>query len=121
MTVHRATKRSSAPQENQYLLSDFLASLGAQEKTNCTPMLWSIDSFQNRVSTDQYHLTVPQAQVSKWLKLSADKLPVSNDRRLKFIVSSDSNEICCVYVTMAPYCKDFDFKLTLDARIQPVF
>ena len=46
---------------------------------------------------------------------------MSNDRRLTFIVSSDSNEICCVYVTMAPYCKDFDFKLTLDARIQPVF
>ena len=41
-----------------------LASLGAQEKTNCTSMLWSIDSCQNRVSADQYHLTVPRAQVS---------------------------------------------------------
>ena len=53
-------------------------------------MLWSIDSCQNRVSTDQYHLTVLWAQVSTnrgwvFLKLSADKLPVSNDRRLKFI------------------------------------
>ena len=27
-------------------------------------MLWSIDSYQNRVSADQYHLTVPRAQVS---------------------------------------------------------
>ena len=27
-------------------------------------MLWSIDSYQNRASTDQYHLTVPRAQVS---------------------------------------------------------
>ena len=27
-------------------------------------MLWSIDSCQNRVSADQYHLTVPRAQVS---------------------------------------------------------
>ena len=27
-------------------------------------MLWSIDSCQNRVSVDQYHLTVPRAQVS---------------------------------------------------------
>ena len=53
-------------------------------------MLRSIDSCQNRVSADQYHLTVPQAQVSThrgrlfFLKLSVDKLPVSNDRRLKF-------------------------------------
>ena len=44
-----------------------LASLGAQEKTNCTgctSMLWSIDSYQNRASAEQYHLTVPRAQVS---------------------------------------------------------
>ena len=41
-----------------------LASLGAQEKTNCTSVLWPIDSCQNRVSADQYHLTVPRAQVS---------------------------------------------------------
>ena len=27
-------------------------------------MLWSIDSCQNRISADQYHLTVPRAQVS---------------------------------------------------------
>ena len=27
-------------------------------------MLWSVDSCQNRVSADQYHLTVPQARVS---------------------------------------------------------
>ena len=55
------------------------------------------------------------------MKLSADKLPVSNDRRLKFIVSSDSYEICCLYVAVALHCKDFEFKLTFDARIQPVF
>ena len=41
-----------------------LASLGAQEETNCTSILWSIDSCQNRASADQYHLTVPRAQVS---------------------------------------------------------
>ena len=64
MTVHRTNDRPSAPQGNQCLLLHFLASLGAQEKTNCTSMLWSIDSCQNRVSADQYHLTVPRAQVS---------------------------------------------------------
>ena len=109
----------SASQGNQCLLSHFLASLGAQEKTNCTSMLWSIDSCQNRVSADQHHLTVPRGRV--FLKLSADKLPVSNNRRLKFIFSNDSYEICCVYVTMAPHCQDFDFKLTSDAKIQPLF
>ena len=111
--------RPSVPQGNQCLLSHFLASLRAQEETNCTSMLWSIDSCQNRVSADQHHLTVPRGRV--FLKLSADKLPVSNNRRLKFIFSNDSYEICCVYVTMALHCQDFDFKLTSDAKIQPVF
>ena len=64
MTVNRATERLSAPQGSQCLLSHFLASLGAQEKTNWTSMLCSLDSCQNRVSADQYHLTLPRAQVS---------------------------------------------------------
>ena len=64
VTVHRRlADRPYAPQGNQCLLSHFLASLGAQEKTNCTSMLRSIDSCENRVSADQYHLTVPRAQV----------------------------------------------------------
>ena len=70
MTVHwrpaaaRPRDRPSPPQENQCLLSHFLTSLGAQEKTDCTSMLWSVDSCQNKVSADQYHLTVSRAQVS---------------------------------------------------------
>ena len=65
MTVHRTNDRPCSPQGNQCLFSHFLAcSLGAQEKLNCTSMLWSIDSCQNRVSADQYLITVPQAQVS---------------------------------------------------------
>ena len=40
---------------------------------------------------------------SIFLKLSVDKLPVANDRRVKFIFSNDSYEICCVYVPMAPH------------------
>ena len=89
--TERASDRPPAPQGNQCLLSHFLASLGDQEETHCTSMLWSIDSCQNRVSADQYHLTVPRAQVSShrgrvFLKLSADKLPVSNDRRLQWFI-----------------------------------
>ena len=45
-------------------LSSYSCSLGAQEETNCTSILWSIDNCQNRVSADQYPLTVPRAQVS---------------------------------------------------------
>ena len=65
VTVHRPpAARPSAPQAYQCLLSHFLATLGAQEKADCTSMLSSIDSCQNRVSADQYHLTVSRAQVS---------------------------------------------------------
>ena len=60
MTVHRPpTVCPHHRRTNVYSLS-----LGAQEKTNCTLVLWSIDSCQNRVSADQYHLTVPRGQVS---------------------------------------------------------
>ena len=62
--TERASDRPSASQGNQCLLSHFVASWGAQEKTNCTSILWSIDSCQNRVSADEYHLTVSPAQVS---------------------------------------------------------
>ena len=48
--------RMPTPQQNQCLLSHFLTTLGAQEKT--------IDSCKNKVSADQYHLTVSRAQVS---------------------------------------------------------
>ena len=65
--------------------------------------------------------SVDPSRSSTFLKLSADKLPVSNDRRLKSIFSNDSYEICCVYVTMALRCQDFDFKLTSDAKIHPLF
>ena len=99
-----------------------LASLGAQEKTNCTgctSMLWSIDSYQNRASADKGHLTEPRAQVSThrgrvfFFKLSADKLPVSNDRRLRFIFSKDSYQICCHY---GPALLGFWFQTGLESE-----
>ena len=60
----RPSDRPSAPQAYQCFLSHFLATLRAQEKADCTSLLSSIDSCQNRVSADQYHLTVSRAQVS---------------------------------------------------------
>ena len=53
-------------------------------------MLWSIDSCQNKVSADQYHLTVSRAQVSThrgqvfFWSYPLKRYWLSNDRRLKF-------------------------------------
>ena len=44
--------------------------------------------------------SVDPSTSSTFLKLSADKVPVSNNRRLKSIFSNDSHEICFVYVTI---------------------
>ena len=85
------TDRPSAPQDNQCLLSHFLTTLGAQEETDCTWMLWSIDSCQNKVFADQYHLTVWRAQVLThrdrvlFWSYPLTSYWFSNDRRLKFI------------------------------------
>ena len=70
----------------------------------CTSILWSIDSCQNRVSADQYHLTVLRAQLTTYrgplffFKLSADKLLVSNDRSSSSsLILIPIMEIGCVY------------------------
>ena len=57
--------------------------------------------------------SVDPSRSSTFLKLSADKLPVSNDRRLKFIFSNDSNEICCVYCHYGPALLRFWFQTDL--------
>ena len=60
-------------------------------------------------------------EVEYFLKLSADKLPVLNYRRLKFIFSMIHMKYV-VFMSLWPSTiKDFDFKLTSDAKIQPVF
>ena len=90
MTVHRASDHPIAPHSYQCLLSHFLTTLGAQEKADCTSMLSSIDSHQNRVSADQYHLTVSRAQVSTHqgrVFFWSHPLTIysfANDRRLTF-------------------------------------
>ena len=89
-------------------ISYFLASLGAQENwqlhTYWTSMLWSIDSCQNRVSADQYHLTVSWAQVSthrgqvffeviRWQVTSFQMIAGSS-----LIFLKNSYEICRVFL-----------------------
>ena len=83
-------------------------------------MLWSIHSCQNRVSADQYHLTVSRAQVSAcrgrvFFKLSADKLLVFKWSQAKVFFFL----IRIKYVVFKCHTdKNFDFKLTSDAKIQ---
>ena len=66
-------------------------------------MLWSIDSSQNSVSTDQYHLIVSRAQVSnhwdrvffeviRWQVTSFQMIAGSS------LFYKNSYEICYVYV-----------------------
>ena len=71
-------------------------------------MLWSIDSCQNKVSADQYHLTVSRAQVSthrgrvffeviRWQVTSFQMIAGSS------LFFKNLYEICRVYVTMAQH------------------
>ena len=61
MTV-RPSDHPSAPQGNQCELSHYLASMETLQPDIAHPgPLWSIDSCQNRVSPDQYHMTILQA------------------------------------------------------------
>ena len=36
-----------------------------------TSMLWSIDTCQNKVSADQYHVTTPRTQVHSWFSIGS--------------------------------------------------
>ena len=38
-------------------------------------MLWSIDTCQNKVLADQYHVTISRAQAESSLKLTAHQVP----------------------------------------------
>ena len=55
-----------------------------RHRTYWTSMLWLIDTCQNKVSADQYHVTISRAQVESssrsavFLKLIADQVLVSD-------------------------------------------
>ena len=115
--VHRPTdRRPSAPQENQCLFSHFLTTLGTQEKTDCTSMLWSImdnihgsiDSCQNKVSAEPYQLTVLSAQVSthRGRVLFWSYPPTSYSFQMiagASLFFKNSYDICWVHVTTFPH------------------
>ena len=71
-------------------------------------MLWSIESCQNRVTADQYHLTVLRAQVSTHrgrVFFEVIRRQVNSFEKIagSSLVFKNSYEICCVYVTMAKH------------------
>ena len=109
VTVHRPpTDRPSAPQENQCLLSHIYLVWEPKRELivhQCCDQSTAIKTGHPLTSiTWPYRgLKCRPIEVEYFLKLSADKLPVSNDRRLKFTFSKDSYQICCVYVTMPPH------------------
>ena len=118
----RPSDLPSAPQPYQCLLSHFLATLGAHEEADCTSMLSSIDSCQNRVSADQYHRTVSRAQEST--HQGREFFEVTRWQFIRFQLIAGSRLLFFKFtsnVSIAPHHYDFDFKLTSDAKIQPVF
>ena len=69
VTVHRTNEQPSVsttgiPMFNLTLSGKFGSTGKLILYTYCTSILWSIDSCQNRISADQYHLAVLRAQVS---------------------------------------------------------
>ena len=71
-------------------------------------MLWSIESCQNRVLADQYHLTVLRAQVSTHrgrVFFEVIRRQVTSFEKIagSSLVFKILYEICCVYVTMAQH------------------
>ena len=73
-----------------------------QEETDCTLMLWSVDSCQNKVSADQCHLIVLRTQVSthrgrvRFWSYPLISYWFSSDRRLKFILFKSIWNILCL-------------------------
>ena len=111
-----AFNHPSAPEENQCLVSHFLTTLGAQEKTDCSSMLWSImDNIHGSIDICQNKVFagwppdgiagsgVDPSRSSTFLKLSADKFLVFKWSQAQVYFFKKSYEICCVYVTMAPH------------------
>ena len=63
--VHRPFVHTTGQTMFNFTLSSSFGSIGKLIlHTYCTSMLWSIDSCRNRVSANQYHLTLSRAYVS---------------------------------------------------------
>ena len=119
--------RPSAPQGNQCLLSHFLATAVVWEPKRkliahqCCDQLTAAKTGYPLTSIiwPYRRLKCRPIELEYFLKLSADKLPVSNERGLKFIFSNYSYQYV-VFMSLWPLTIRI-LILTSDAKIQPVF
>ena len=130
----RLTVHPSAPQAYQCLLSHFLTlfllfhflsyfgSPGESWLHINVVVNWQLSNQGIRwpVSPDRIVGSgVNPSRSSIFLKLSTDNLLVFKWSQAQFF--KNPYQICCVYVTFAQHNYSFNFKLTSDAKIQPVF
>ena len=101
-------------------LSSYIGSTGKLIlHTYCTSML-SIDSCQNRVSSEQYDMTVSRAQVSTHRGRAFFEVIRWQVTSFQMIAGSSLIFLSCKW-NMFCYNYNLDFKLTSEAKIQPVF
>ena len=114
----RATDRPSEPQAYQCLLSHFLATLEAQEKADCTSMLSSIDSCQNRVSADR--MAGSGVDPSRWsIFFEVIRFQMIAGSGLLFFLKFISNMLClCPY---RPALLRFWFQTDLRRKNSAIF
>ena len=122
----RATDRPSAPQAYQCLLSlsRYVGSPGGSWLHINVVINWQLSKQGIRwpVSPDPIAGSgVDPSRSSIFWSYALTIYSFSNDCRLTFTFFKNSYQICCVYVSIAPHYYDFDFKLTSEAKIQPVF
>ena len=85
---------------------------------------WQLSKQGIRWSVSPHRIVgsgVDPSRSSIFLSYPLTTYSFSNDRRLTFPFFLNSYQICCVYVSIALHYYYFDFKLTSDAKIQPVF
>ena len=95
-----------------------LACSWAQEKTDWTSMLWSIDGCQKGTRWPVSPGRIAGSGVDSLRSSIFWSYPLtsywfSNDRRVKFIFKKNSYEICWVYVTLALHYLRFWFQTDL--------
>ena len=135
LTVHRATEQPSVRTTLKPMFNPTFSSLFgspgatwycAHISSFCTSMLWSLDSCQNRASTDQYHLTVSRAQVSthrdrvfyeviRWQVTNFQMIAGSSSIFLKKFIWNK----LCLCAALLIFWFQTDLGGTSEAKIQP--
>ena len=74
------------------VIEDTILHLSLQHTSLISSMLWSIDTCQNKVSADQYHVTISRAQVGPYRsQLFFSKLTADQGLVVDWIAGSESD------------------------------